>query len=524
MSNAVHSSQPAFGKQVAHAARTFLPLKAAPVALLLTALALLARWAVDPWIGDRHQFLPVYLAIAAATWVATWRSGALVALLFFLLGESLFGTPRSVADATATHSTLATLSYWLLSTLVVVAVHFAAEAHRRLRDRVQQLDEADHRKSKWMALLAHELRNPLAVLSADSEMIRKGKLDARALDGAWRALERQTTHMKRIVGDLLDTARVEQGKLTLQREMLNVAALLTQAVTDAEIFTAAKRQRLLLTMSGAAGYLLADPQRIRQVLDNLLHNASKFAPTGSAIRVALAASPDEVRISVSDSGIGMEPQELASIFQSFVQVAPGSEQMQGLGLGLALCRTLVEMHGGSIEAHSAGKGRGTEFVVRLPRPPEMAISPPVSPEAAPDPAAAAAAGDGAQAGAGYKVLVVDDNVDAADSLAMLLELAGHEAVVAYSGREAVETARKEQPRIVFLDMRLPDIQAAALAGRLREALAPARPALVGMSGLPPDESSAPADMASFMLKPFDMPAIVAALEAAARALERGAAA
>lgn len=147
MSNAVHGQGPTTGK-LARAARLLSPsLKTMPVALAATVLALAARWAVDPWLGDRHAFLPLYLAVAAATWLATWRAGALVALLFFLLAETLFGAPRSAADASALHAALAALTYWLVAALVVVGAHFAAGAHRRLRERVRQLDAADHRKS-----------------------------------------------------------------------------------------------------------------------------------------------------------------------------------------------------------------------------------------------------------------------------------------------------------------------------------------------------------------------------------------
>jgi signal transduction histidine kinase/CheY-like chemotaxis protein len=521
MTNAGHERTPVLGRHVAQVTHILAPtLRQVPVALVASAAALALRWAEDPWLGDRHEFLPLYLALAPATWFGTWRAGALAAVLFFFSAESLFSAPRSAADAAPLHVVLATLSYWLLSTAVVVAVHLAARDRGRLRRRVRQLDEADHRKSDFIALLAHELRNPLAVLTADTVLIRQGKLDPRKLDDTWQALERQTAHMKRIIGDLLDTARLEQGKLALDRKPVDVAALVAQSVVDAEIFTGAKQQALLLTLGAAPGQVLADPERIRQVLDNLLHNASKFSPVGSEIRIALSASPGEVRISVRDSGIGMEPEDLSTIFGSFVQVAPGAAQTQGLGLGLALCRTLVEMHGGSIEAHSAGKGCGSEFVLRLPRPPELAMrgaAPPQRREPAPSPAAA---NDAAPPGPiSCKVLVVDDNADAADSLAMLLELAGQEPVVAYSGRAALDVARAEQPRIVFLDIRLPDMPAADVAAKLREGSASARPALVAMSGLPQDENTAPPDLASFMIKPFDMAAIVDALAAATRKLE-----
>ncbi len=339
------------------------------VAGVAAGLAVAARWAIDPWLGDRHEYLTAYLAIGAVTWLASWRAGAMVALLFFVAQEVVFGMPRSIADVTQPHGLLAALSFWLTCCVLIPAVDRAAHAHQALEHRVEQLDEADHRRSDFIALLAHELRNPLAVLATGTQLIKGGKLDQGRLDRAWERLERQTARMKRLVDDLLDSARVEQGKLSLVRHSTDIGTIVAQTVADADTFTAPRQQRIELDMPVPPGSAIVDPQRVRQVLENLLHNASKFSTDGGRISVCVRSSPVDVSIAVRDTGIGIPPAQLQAIFGSFVQIDPAASKHRGLGLGLALCRNLVEMHGGVIEARSAGKGRGAEFLVCLPREP-----------------------------------------------------------------------------------------------------------------------------------------------------------
>lgn len=341
------------------------------VALVAAVLALAARWAVDPWLGDRHEYLSAYLAIGAVTWLASWRAGTLLALLYFMAQEAFFALPRSDADGSQLHGLLALASFGLVCAVLVLAVDRAARAHHALEHRVEELDEADHRRSDFIALLAHELRNPLAVLTTGTQMIKGGKLDQARQDRAWERLERQTARMKRLVDDLLDSARVEQGKLSLVRHAADIGDIVVQTVADAETFTAPRQQRLRLDMPQPPGDAIVDPQRVRQVLENLLHNASKFSPDGGLITVAVRSTSCDVSILVRDTGIGIPPAQLRAIFGSFVQIDPATSKHRGLGLGLALCQKLVEMHGGIIEARSAGKGRGSEFLVRLPREPGM---------------------------------------------------------------------------------------------------------------------------------------------------------
>jgi len=359
-------------RYVANAAMRYTRLpQQVTVALVAAVLALAARWAVDPWLGDRHEYLSAYLAIGAVTWLASWRAGTLLALLYFMAQEAFFALPRSDADGSQLHGLLALASFGLVCAVLVLAVDRAARAHHALEHRVEELDEADHRRSDFIALLAHELRNPLAVLTTGTQLIKGGKLDQGRQDRAWERLERQTARMKRLVDDLLDSARVEQGKLSLVRHAADIGDIVVQTVADADTFTAPRQQRLRLDMPQPPGDAIVDPQRVRQVLENLLHNASKFSPDGGLITVAVRSTSCDVSILVRDTGIGIPPAQLRAIFGSFVQIDPATSKHRGLGLGLALCQKLVEMHGGIIEARSAGKGRGSEFLVRLPREPGM---------------------------------------------------------------------------------------------------------------------------------------------------------
>lgn len=459
------------------------------------ALALAGRWAIDPWLGDRHQFLPGYLAVVAAAWLASWRGGAIAAALFLAANTGLFAA-RSPADASLLHEVLAHVSFLAVAGVLLGVTEVAVCTYRGMQDRVRRLAEADHRKSDFMAMVAHELRNPLSMLSAGTEMIRQGKLDPHALDDVWQALERQTAHMKRLVGDLMDAARAEQGKLALIKETVEVAAVVAPAVADAQTFADSRRQRISVTMPQDAGRLEVDAHRMEQVLGNLLHNACKFSPEGAVIETRVEASPTEVSFVVADPGVGIEPSQLHAIFESFVQLEPGARRGNGLGLGLALCRKLVAMHGGSIEASSEGPGRGSQFRVRLPRAPELA-GPAIARPEAPAPAQVAAP-------RAPKVMVVDDNVDCADSLATLLRLDGYQALVAYDGRSALAAATAEAPSVVFIDMCLPDMTGRELATGIGQALGPRRPALIALSGMDADEGGSPPGFFSYLVKPVGM--------------------
>jgi signal transduction histidine kinase/ActR/RegA family two-component response regulator len=471
------------------------------VALLASAIACAARWVLDPWLGHDHPFLPAYAAVAVATLFGTWRSAALTAILCTLWANFLFVEPRYSFDMRR-ENIVATAAFYLVSAVIIYLGHRASGANKALARMVVRLAEADHRKSDFLALIAHELRNPLSTLTVGHSLIKEGTLGPASLDQTWRMLERQTDNMTRLVGDLLDVARIEQGKIMLCLGPVPVATIVNDAIAAARSATASKRQTLTVDMPAAPGAVIGDPLRLGQVLGNLLHNASKFSPDGAVVMVKVEAGPGHVTVSVKDAGIGIPSSELLKIFESFVQLSPRTDGPQGLGLGLALTKKLVEMHGGTVEARSDGPGKGAEFIVRLPRgavqdlpaptrpsplPAEGAVTAPipvrietsavVAPKAPIDPCEATG-----HACAALRLLVVDDNQDAAESLATLLNLKGHDVKTAHDGKAALRAVAEQQPQLVFLDIGLPDMTGYEVALQLRRQVQGAQPVLVALTG------------------------------------------
>lgn len=345
------------------------------VAAMLTVAAFLFRYAIDPFLTDKHQYLPAYGAVAVATWLVGWRAGALAALLCLASGE--FFEPRNPADLESLHIALMFMSYLAASVTIVSVVEWLRRDKLEAVTLAEELRAADRRKSDFMALLGHELRNPLATIAMGGKILRTSGLDASAVQGTLDMVERQTERMSRLVGDLLDVSRLQTGKLSLDRKMVDVFLLVQDAVTDARCATADRQQRVVLLQPVPAGVVYADPLRLHQIVVNLVQNASKFSPQGSSIEVTVSGEKHQVVITVQDHGIGIPPSQLERIFDPFVQLAAAGRQECGLGLGLPLTRELAQMHGGQVRAFSAGAGLGSRFVLCLPRalgeaPPEPA--------------------------------------------------------------------------------------------------------------------------------------------------------
>lgn len=359
------------------------------LAAMLTMAAFLFRYAIDPFLADKHQYLPAYGAVAVGTWLIGWRAGALTALMCLASGE--FFEPRHPADLDNLHIALAFMGYLAASVTVVSLVEWLRREKLEAITVADELREADRRKSDFMALLGHELRNPLATIAMGGKILRTGGLDAIAVQGTLDMVERQTERMSRLVGDLLDVSRLQTGKLSLQRQMVDVFLLVQDAVTDARCATADRQQRVVLLQPVPAGLVYADPVRLHQIVVNLVQNASKFSPQGCAIELTVSGEQHQVVITVQDHGIGIPPSELERIFEPFIQLPAARGEGRGLGLGLPLTRELAQMHGGQVRAFSAGAGRGSRFVVSLPR------ALPGGTTAGAGGAAAAAAHDGADA-------------------------------------------------------------------------------------------------------------------------------
>jgi PAS domain S-box-containing protein len=331
-------------------------------------------------------------------------------------------------------------------------------SERELRQRAEQLAEADRRKNEFLAMLGHELRNPLAPVRNALQLLKMPGLSEEEAREEREMIERQIDHLVRLVDDLLDVSRFMRGKIELDKRVVDLAGVVARAVETAQPVLDAHGHRLTVSLPSDPIRLEADPIRLSQVLGNLLNNAAKYTERSGRIWLTAGREGGEVVVRVRDSGMGISPELLPHVFDLFVQAERTLARSQGgLGIGLTLVRRLVELHDGRVTASSAGPGLGSEFTVRLPA---LSESPRVG-EGRPD-------GPGLAApGSSRKVLVVDDNVDAAQSLAKLLKRWGHEVHTTYDGLSALEASRTYRPEVVLLDIGMPGIDGYEVARRLR---------------------------------------------------------
>ncbi|WP_265921273.1 PAS domain-containing hybrid sensor histidine kinase/response regulator [Cupriavidus nantongensis] len=317
------------------------------------------------------------------------------------------------------------------------------------RRRREELERSSQRLNEFLATLSHELRNPLAPVRSALTAMRLAPGDSALANQSLALIERQVTHLSRLVDDLLDIGRITSGRIELRTAPVELDEILALAIEGARPALDAKSQRV--DVQGAPGTIRmdADKTRLVQVLQNLVLNASKFSPPGTVVTIATAVQNRTLEIRVTDQGRGISPHALDDIFQLFVQESrPGTDVQGGLGIGLSLCRSLVELHGGTIAASSAGPGLGSTFTVRLPLPAAR-------PSDDAHHAALPAAGQDKADLQVQRILLVDDNRDAADSLAMLLEMCGHEVTIAYDGSEALHVAPRCRPHIALIDLAMP---------------------------------------------------------------------
>jgi CheY-like chemotaxis protein len=370
------------------------------------------------------------------------------------------------------------------------------------RKRIEEaLLESDRPKDQFIALLAHELRNPLAPLRTALHVIRLAEGDPQRVRKAQDVMERQLNHMVRLVDDLLDISRISQNKLDLRRERVLFSDVVSQAVETARPAIEVAGHELTIAIPTTAIYLDADPTRLSQVLSNLLTNSAKYTDRGGSILLAAEQRPGEVTVSVRDTGIGLPVDALERIFDMFAQVDRVQERAKdGLGIGLALVKGLVEMHGGTVVAASDGPGAGSTFTVTLPLPPVI-TSPSSDARATPRPTAV---------GPRRRILVVDDNRDAADTLASMLDLMGHDVRVAYSGRGAIAAAETFRPALIFMDIGMPDVNGYEATQRVRAQEWAANVRVIAVTGWGQESDRARSRSAGcdeHLVKPVEMEAL-----------------
>ncbi|HET8713043.1 MAG TPA: ATP-binding protein [Gemmatimonadales bacterium] len=328
-----------------------------------------------------------------------------------------------------------------------------------LQKRVQrELTEADERKNEFLALLAHELRNPLGPIRHAVKILRARTPNPEELQWATSIIDRQTEHMTRLVEDLLDVARITRGTIELRHERVDIGGILKSAVEASHAMMERHHHQLRVTAPAQPLFVQGDTTRLVQVVTNLLDNAAKYTDPGGKVWLSGEREGDMVVIRVKDTGIGIPSEVLPRIFDMFTQSTMSLERAQGgLGVGLALVERLVKMHGGSVSAHSAGAGQGSQFTIRLPLAQSQKAAPAENQDLVLEPGTRRC-----------RVLVVDDNVDSVDSLGMLLRLLGHEVETASDGRSALVKADEFRPQVAILDIGLPKVNGYDLARQIRE--------------------------------------------------------
>jgi CheY-like chemotaxis protein/nitrogen-specific signal transduction histidine kinase len=339
-------------------------------------------------------------------------------------------------------------------------------------DAEKALREADRRKDEFLAILAHELRNPLAPVRSAARVLRAPLADAKTRDWATAVIDRQIHTMASLLDDLLDVSRITRGHLVLHKQRASISSILETSLEVARPMIEARHQALSISLPETPVEVDGDPLRLSQVFSNLLTNAAKYSEPSGRIEVSVIQATDGIEVSVKDSGLGLEPESLSRIFEMFSQVKSALERSEGgLGIGLALVKGIVELHGGRVNAFSEGLGRGSEFRVLLPRAAAGQVTSRTNVQLTAEPVRIA-----------RKILVVDDNKDASHTLGLLLELAGHAASFAYDGEQALISANELRPDIVLLDIGLPKLNGYAVAQGIRRESWGGKMVLIALTG------------------------------------------
>ena len=423
------------------------------------------------WAAFRFRQRAVATTVAVMSVIATWATAT-------GNGPFVMATPNESLLVLQAFTAMIAMTTLVMSALVQERVALSLREHAALAEAESALRASD----VFLAMLSHELRNPLSAIAAASAVFDQPGISPDAATRASRIIKRQTAHFTRLIDDLLDVARVTVGKMTLQRKRVNLADAVSAAIQSSSATGHRDLPRIQLELRTA--WVDADPDRLNQIITNLLHNAIKYTAPDGTIRIESDADDAHAVLRITDSGSGIAAELLPRIFDLFAQGEQGPDRAQGgLGVGLALVQRLVELHSGTVTAHSDGPGTGSTFVVRLPRS--------VAPAATDTPSGAAAASK-ARA---YRILIVEDNADARESLRIILESAGHEILEAADGETGIEYALEREPHVVVIDIGLPRIDGCEVARRIRTINAGIR--LIALTGYGRDEDRKRSRQAGF---------------------------
>ena len=497
------------------------------VGLFLTALA--ARFMLVGVLPERgFPFLSFFPAVLLTAWLVGLWPGILVAMLSTLSAWGFFMGPPVALTEMARSDAIALVFFAGILVVDCIVIELMNSAMSQLRTTTEQLRrsqaelqardlelrEADRQKDVFLAMLAHELRNPLEPIRMAAELIAAIRADDPKIGPAAGIIVRQSAQLTRLVDDLLDVSRIQSAKLTLQRARTDLRQVVDAALETCQPLAQKAGHVLAVQMPAQPVTVEVDAARLTQCVSNLLHNAIKFTPDGGRIALELVCQGQSAALTVSDNGRGITAAMLPRLFDMFSQEhASGMNGNSGLGIGLALTRHLVQQHGGSVSASSAGEGQGSRFALLLPL---------ASPDVAP-PVQAPDHGAPAPRAAGTTVLVVDDNLDSAAMLQSLLEMEGYLVTTASNGRQALDAMRRRAPDVVLLDIGLPDMSGHEVALQARAAGVGQDTLLVALTGWSDERSRAASKAAGFahhLNKPVQVATLLALIEAHKAALEQ----
>jgi signal transduction histidine kinase/CheY-like chemotaxis protein len=460
------------------------------------------RALLAPLLGTQAPLLPFVLGVFAVAYLAGRGPALLASVLTPLLATFWFTAWPN--DAPPTQWVAHVLFFLLIAGLSTFLMHELQKRSLAERqalaiaaDHAQALREADRRKDEFLAMLAHELRNPLAPIRNVAYVLAKGTADTATARRAGQMIERQASHLTHLVDDLLDVARITRGRVVLNRESVSLDSIVEAALETVQPLLDARHQTVAVRQPGEKIFADGDSVRLCQVVANLLTNASKYSPERARIEIAIDATPIDGSVSVRDPGVGIDPQLLPHLFDLFLQGDRTLDRAQGgLGVGLTIVKLLVDMHGGRVDVSSAGLGKGSEFRVHLPR-----VNPKMGEPGSPSPE------DRAPVRA-RRVLVIEDSADAAESMRALLRTDGHEVEVVHDGAAGLAKLEDFRADIVLLDIGLPRMDGYMVAHAIRErfALLGKRPRLLALTGYGRDEDRHTALKAGFdghLAKPVD---------------------
>jgi two-component system CheB/CheR fusion protein len=446
----------------------------------VAALSVLLRWVTIPLLGSSAPYLWLFPAVLAIALLLGQGPG-LVASAVGSLAIEIWLVPR-------VNGVVISVEDWARIAIVVASAVLIGEIGKRLREAKAALVESDRRKDEFLAVLSHELRNPLGTIRSALSILDRGSGPiGRDTDGARSTIERQIAHLSRLVDDLLDVSRIKTGKIRIERRPIELRELVRRTVDDHISLLSSNDLVVDLRLTDSPVWVNGDPTRLAQVLGNLLQNASKFTPPGGRVFVALDAEGATARLRVRDNGLGLDDEVRGRLFEPFAQADATLHRTRGgLGIGLALVKALVDLHGGRVEAASDGPGKGCEFAVVLPFAPVRAPAP-VSPQQVADLLAQK-----------KRILIIEDNRDFAAMLQVLLQLTGgHEVHLADSGPKGVDLARRVFPDVIVCDIGLPVMDGYEVARALRSQAATRDALLIALTGYASLEDAKRAEEAGF---------------------------